>query len=100
MREVQYLKNSQGNLTSVLINLEEYQAFWQEVLTEIDQTINFQFLVNENDEKIAVLLELPRDEELWEDIYDSFLVDELKDEDVISWEEFKQELEQENLVNV
>lgn len=100
MRGVQYLKNDQGNLTSVLINLQEYQAFWQNVLAEINQPVNFQFLVNEKDEKIAVLLELPRDEELWEDLYDSSLINELKDESTMTWEEFKQELKQNKLVNV
>ena len=93
MRGVQYLTDYQGNLKSVLINLQEHQAFWQDVLAEIDKPIDFQFLINEKNQQIAVLLELPKHEELWEDVYDTLITDDLENEPSIAWEEFKQELQ-------
>lgn len=94
MKNVQFLKDYQGNLTSVLINLQEHQLFWQDVLEEIGEPVDFQFLVNENNERIAVLLELPKHEQLWEDIYDALISDDLEDELSIPWEEIKKDLQQ------
>ncbi len=100
MKGVEFLRDYQGNLKSVLINLEQHQQFWQEVLQEIGKPVDFQFLVNDNSEPISVLLEFPKHEELWFDIYDALITDDLEEEPSISWEEIKKDLQLQKKVSV
>ena len=100
MKGVQFLKDYQGHLKSVLINLKEHQLFWQDLLEEIGKPTDFQFLLDDKNEPIAVLLELPKHEELWEDIYDALMADDLQEELSIPWEEIKKDLQIQKIVNV
>ncbi len=100
MKGVEFLRDYQGNLKSVLINLEQHQQFWQEVLQEIGKPVDFQFLVNDNSEPISVLLEFPKHEELWFDIYDALITDDLEEEPSISWQEIKKDLQLQKKVSV
>ena len=51
-----------------------------------------QFLVNENGEKTAVLIDLKKHSKLWEDFYDSALARERENEPRESLEEVKERL--------
>ncbi|MEB3885747.1 hypothetical protein [Lyngbya sp. CCY1209] len=52
-----------------------------------------QFVVNEAGEKQAVIIDLEEWGELWEDFYDVLVAHTRQDEEEVSWEELKQEIE-------
>jgi hypothetical protein len=52
-----------------------------------------QFLVNEEGEKTAVLIDLNEWGDLWEDFYDIMISRSRQDEAEVSWDELKAELE-------
>ncbi|MCT7978150.1 hypothetical protein [Laspinema olomoucense] len=54
-----------------------------------------QFVVNEAGEKQAVLIDLTQWGELWEDFYDVLVAHTRQDEEEVSWEELKQEIQAE-----
>ncbi|MBO0349005.1 hypothetical protein J0895_07805 [Phormidium pseudopriestleyi FRX01] len=54
-----------------------------------------QFVVNEDGEKQAVLIDLTQWGELWEDFYDVLVAHTRQDEEEVSWEELKQEIQAE-----
>jgi hypothetical protein len=54
-----------------------------------------QFLVNENGEKTAVLLDLKQWGDLWEDVYDILVSYSRSEEETVSWDELEAELGQE-----
>lgn len=58
------------------------------------------FVVNEQGEKKAVLIDLDEWGELWEDFSDILVSRNREDEAEVSWDELKAELEIENKVNV
>jgi hypothetical protein len=58
-----------------------------------------QFLVNENGEKTAVLLDLKQWGDLWEDVYDILVSRSRDEEETVSWDELEAELDQENEPN-
>lgn len=58
------------------------------------QGINF--VVDEKGDKKAVLIDLEKWGELWENFYDVLISHERENEDEISWEDLQQELEIEN----
>ena len=58
------------------------------------------FVINEQGEKKAVLIDLDEWGELWEDFSDILVSRNRKDEAEVSWDELKAELEIENKVNV
>jgi hypothetical protein len=58
------------------------------------QGINF--VVDEKGTKKAVLIDLEKWGELWEDFYDVLISKQRQDEEEISWEDLKQELETNN----
>jgi PHD/YefM family antitoxin component YafN of YafNO toxin-antitoxin module len=58
------------------------------------------FVINEQGEKKAVLIDLDEWGELWEDFSDILISRNREDEAEISWDELKAELEVENKVNV
>jgi len=51
------------------------------------------FVVNEAGEKQAVLIDLAEWGELWEDFYDLLVAHTRQDEEEVSWQELKQEIE-------
>ena len=53
-----------------------------------------QFVVDEQGEKQAVLIDLNEWGELWEDFYDLAVSHARKDESEISWQDLKAEIEQ------
>ena len=53
------------------------------------------FLVDDKGNKTAVMLDLDKWGELWEDIYDAMIIESRKNEPSIPWEEVKEELEPE-----
>jgi hypothetical protein len=58
------------------------------------------FVINEQGEKKAVLIDLDEWGELWEDFSDILISRNREDEAEISWDELNAELEVENKVNV
>ena len=58
------------------------------------------FVINEQGEKKAVLIDLDEWGELWEDFSDILVSRNRKDEAEVSWDELKAELEIEKKVNV
>jgi hypothetical protein len=58
------------------------------------------FVINEQGEKKAVLIDLDEWGELWEDFSDILVSRNREDEAEVSWDELKTELEIENKVNV
>ena len=51
-----------------------------------------QFLVNEEGEKISVLIDLNEWGDLWEDFYDIMISRSRQDESEVSWDELKAEI--------
>jgi hypothetical protein len=58
-----------------------------------------QFLVNENGEKTAVLLDLKQWGDLWEEFYDILVSRSRAEEETVNWEDLEAELDQENETN-
>ena len=58
------------------------------------------FVINEQGEKKAVLIDLDEWGELWEDFSDILVSRNREDEAEVSWDELKAELEIENKINV
>ena len=58
-----------------------------------------QFLVNEDGEKTAVLLDLQEWGDLWEDFYDILVSRARAEEGTVSWNDLEAELDQENATN-
>jgi hypothetical protein len=55
-----------------------------------------QFLVNENGEKTAVLLDLQEWGQLWEDFHDILVSRSRAQEESVSWDDLQTELDQES----
>lgn len=58
-----------------------------------------QFLVNEDGDKTAVLLDLQEWGDLWEDFYDILVSRSREAEETIAWSDLEAELDQENMIN-
>lgn len=52
-----------------------------------------QFLINEEGEKISVLIDLSKWGDLWEDFHDMMVSRSRQDESEISWDELKADIE-------
>jgi len=52
------------------------------------------YLTDDNNEKIAVQIDLKKYGDLWEDFYDCLIADQRKDEETIPWEDVKKALKQ------
>jgi len=55
-----------------------------------------QFVIDDTGEKKAVLIDLTEWGELWEDFYDILVSHTRKDETEISWDQLKEEMDQED----
>jgi hypothetical protein len=53
------------------------------------------FVTNDENKKIAVLIDLQEHGDLWEDFYDGLIAEQRKDDDLISFDQLKQELKNE-----
>jgi len=58
-----------------------------------------QFVTDSDGQKVAVMLDLKKWGELWEDIYDNMLADERAGESSMPLEEFENELRAEGLLS-
>jgi hypothetical protein len=58
-----------------------------------------QFLINENGEKTAVLLDLQEWGDLWEDFYDVLVARSREAEETVSWNDLESELDPESPTN-
>ena len=50
------------------------------------------FVTNDENRKVAVLIDLKEHGDLWEDFYDGLIAEQRKDDGLISLEQLKQEL--------
>jgi hypothetical protein len=50
------------------------------------------YVVDENNQRKAVVIDLEKHGQLWEDFCDNLMADATKDEETIPWEKAKQEL--------
>ena len=50
------------------------------------------YLTNNNNEKIAVQIDLKKYGDLWEDFFDCLIAEQRKDEEAVSWEDVKETL--------
>lgn len=57
------------------------------------------FILDKNNEKVAVQIDLKIFGERWEDIYDSLLVESRKNEPTTSFDDFIQELKEDNMLS-
>jgi len=53
------------------------------------------FVTNEENKKVAVLIDLREHGDLWEDFYDGLIAEQRKNDEVISFDQLKQELKNE-----
>ena len=53
------------------------------------------FVTNEENKKVAVLIDLKEHGDLWEDFYDGLIAEQRKNDEVISFDQLKQELKNE-----
>jgi hypothetical protein len=53
------------------------------------------FVTNDENKKVAVLIDLKEHGDLWEDFYDGLIAEQRKDDDLISLDQLKQELKNE-----
>lgn len=53
------------------------------------------FVTNEENKKVAVLIDLREHGDLWEDFYDGLIAEQRKDDELISLDQLKQELKNE-----
>lgn len=72
--------------------MKEHSEFWADVLEECGTPEGFQFLIDDQGQKIAVLLDFEQHGSLWEDVYDSLIIESRKDEPRIPFEEVKRQL--------
>ena len=69
------------------------------MLAECRKPTDFQFLVDSQGEKTAWLLDCEKHDELWEDVYDSLIIESKKDEPRVPWEKIKRQLEEKGMLN-
>ncbi len=56
------------------------------------------YLTDEENNKVAVMIDLQKHGDLWEDFYDLLIAEERKSEESISWEEAEKELTEKKLL--
>jgi hypothetical protein len=69
---VQFLRNSRGQKTAVLLNLEIYQNLWHQIVGNIDQS-EFQYLTDTQNHTQSVFLDFKTNLALWQEIYDKII---------------------------
>lgn len=61
---------------------------------------DFQFLIDANGNKTAVLIDLKKHRQLWEDFYDLMIVESRRDEPRVDWQAAKRRLSKTKRRNV
>jgi hypothetical protein len=92
MKGLKIVKNIKGIPVKAIINLDFHSNRWGSIYSEVINENNgqapvlgIQYMQKEN----IVELDLPLHEELLEDFYDGVMIDELKNEERIPWNEVK-----------
>ena len=67
---VQFLKNSRGQKTAVLLDIQMYQDLWQQVSSRNSDQSEFQYLTNTQNHTQSVFLDFKTNLVLWQTIYD------------------------------
>jgi hypothetical protein len=68
---VQFLTNTQGQKTAVLLNLQIHNELWQQVLAQHPNHDDFQFLIAPNQQ--AVYLNFKEHLAIWQILYDRII---------------------------
>ncbi|MFB2973888.1 BrnT family toxin [Aerosakkonema sp. BLCC-F183] len=74
LADIQFLTDSQGRKTGVIIDLKEHWELWVDILEKCNHSSDFQYLTNERGKKIAVFLDFKNNLEIWQEIYDCLIV--------------------------
>ncbi|ACK73403.1 hypothetical protein PCC7424_5051 [Gloeothece citriformis PCC 7424] len=73
LKGIQFVTDTKGRKTGVLIDLNEYQYLWDECLKTFDESVKVQYLVDSQGEKIAVCLSFREHLQIWQKIYDTLI---------------------------
>jgi hypothetical protein len=75
---IQFLIDSKGRKTGVLLDIQKHCHLWLNVLEENQSHANtFQFLIDEKGQKTAVMLNFKEHLKIWESIYDNLIAEQL-----------------------
>ena len=72
---IQFLTDSQGRKTGVIIDLQKYSNLWSDITEEYGYPSKCQFLVDEQGHRNAVFLDFKEHLKIWEHIYDRLIAD-------------------------
>jgi hypothetical protein len=70
---VQFLKNTRGQKTAVLLDLAVHQALWQQTIASNPDQSDFQYLTDTESHTQSVFLDFKTHLELWQMIYDRII---------------------------
>ncbi|MGI0494438.1 hypothetical protein ACN4EG_21855 [Alkalinema pantanalense CENA528] len=70
---VQFLTNSKGQKTAVLLSLEVYDELWRSTVSQFTNLPDVQFLIDERNETRSVLLDFAHHLPLWQTLYDQII---------------------------
>jgi hypothetical protein len=70
---VQFLKNTRGQKTAVLLDLEVHQKLWQQVIANDFDPSEFQYLMDSENHTRSVFLDFKTHLEIWQVIYDRII---------------------------
>jgi hypothetical protein len=74
---VQFLKNSRGQKTAVLLDLSIHQDLWQQVSNENSGQGEFQYLTNAQNHTQSVFLDFKTNLTVWQTIYDRIIANSI-----------------------
>ncbi len=70
---VQFLRNSKGQKTAVLLNLQVHQSLWQQILSNHIDESEFQYLTDSQTHTQSVFIDFKTNLVLWQEIYDRII---------------------------
>ncbi|OUC13079.1 MAG: hypothetical protein B0A82_18910 [Alkalinema sp. CACIAM 70d] len=70
---VQFLTNSNGQRTAVLLSLDVHDALWRSTIGQFTNLPDVQFLIDERNQARSVLLDFADHLSLWQALYDQII---------------------------
>lgn len=78
LTSIQFLIDSKGRKTGVLLDIQKHHHLWLNALEENQNYSNtFQFLIDEHGQKASVMLDFKEHFKIWESIYDNLIAEQL-----------------------
>jgi hypothetical protein len=75
---VQFLKNSRGQKTAVLLDLQIHRDLWQKISSQNLDLTDFQYLTNTQNHTQSVFLDFKTNLPLWQTIYDRIIAESIR----------------------